>query len=165
MRAGLPAVLSNTPAPTSNVEGREGHENRMESTTGVCATGVYTALLQVVPVTEMLQSTCSRYHDLLGVVLQSQLQSVVEADVLGELEVRSEAQHRQLAEEYNLPWQLEGAGEGSGVRVCWGCKAWLAAAVGVEKCGMLPSAVCALAACGWACAAAACLCRSVIQFM
>jgi hypothetical protein len=102
----------------------------MEPTIGVWTLGLYTALLQVVPVTEMLQSTCSRYHDLLGANLESQLQSVVEADVLGELEVRSEAQHRQLAEEYSLPWQLEGAGRGGGsvcaegaMNVCW-CSGW-----------------------------------------
>lgn len=65
--------------------------------------------------TEILQSTCGRYHDLLGVTLQGQLSSVVESDVLGELEVRSAQQHKQLVEEYNLPWQLEGAGACVGV--------------------------------------------------
>lgn len=40
------------------------------------------------PVTEILQSTVGRYHDLLGAALQQQLAEVVEADVLGELEVR-----------------------------------------------------------------------------
>jgi hypothetical protein len=60
--------------------------------------------------TEILQSTCSRYHDLLAANLQSRLSAVVEADVLAELEVRTEAQHRQVVDDYNLPWQLEGAG-------------------------------------------------------
>jgi hypothetical protein len=64
------------------------------------------------PVTEMLQSTCGRYHDLLGATLGSRMASVVEADVLGELEVRTAAQHSQLVNDYSLPWQLEGAGEG-----------------------------------------------------
>lgn len=66
---------------------------------------------QVMPVTEMLQATCGRYHDLLGATLGSQMAPVVEADVLGELEVRTAAQHSQLVNDYNLPWQLEGAGE------------------------------------------------------
>jgi hypothetical protein len=60
--------------------------------------------------TEILQSTCGRYHDLLAANLQSRLSAVVEADVLAELEVRTEAQHRQVVDDYNLPWQLEGAG-------------------------------------------------------
>jgi hypothetical protein len=64
------------------------------------------------PVTEMLQATCGRYHDLLGATLGSRMAAVVEADVLGELEVRTAAQHSQLVNDYNLPWQLEGAGEG-----------------------------------------------------
>lgn len=67
---------------------------------------------QVMPVTEMLQSTCGRYHDLLGATLGSRMAAVVEADVLGELEVRTAAHHSQLVNDYSLPWQLEGAGEG-----------------------------------------------------
>lgn len=71
-----------------------------------------TVCTQVMPVTEMLQATCGRYHDLLGATLGSRMAAVVEADVLGELEVRTAAQHSQLVNDYNLPWQLEGAGEG-----------------------------------------------------
>jgi len=71
---------------------------------------------QVVPVTEILQSTCGRYHDLLAATVQVQLSAVVDADVLGELEVRAADTHRHLVDDYNLPWQLEGAGGGWG----WG---------------------------------------------
>lgn len=62
------------------------------------------------PVTEVLLSAQGRYHDLLAAQLQKQLTAAVGADVLTELEIRTEAQHNKLVAAYGLPWQLEGAG-------------------------------------------------------
>lgn len=60
--------------------------------------------------TEVLRSTCGRYHDLLAADLQARMSAAVESDVLGELDIRTPAQHRQVVDDYCLPWQLEGAG-------------------------------------------------------
>lgn len=60
--------------------------------------------------TEILLASQTHYHSLLSTQLQGQLAAVVEADVLNELEIRTEAQHKALVAEYGLPWQLEGAG-------------------------------------------------------
>lgn len=70
----------------------------------------YMYCIQVAPVIELLQATQARYHELLSAQLQGQVAAVVEADVLSELEIRSEAQHAATVAEYGLPWQLEGAG-------------------------------------------------------
>eukprot|EP00882_Tetradesmus_deserticola_P016117 GHRQ01017193.1.p1 GENE.GHRQ01017193.1~~GHRQ01017193.1.p1 ORF type:complete len:300 (+),score=166.91 GHRQ01017193.1:1187-2086(+) len=67
---------------------------------------------QVAPVIELLQGTQARYHALLSAQLQGQAAAAVEADVLGELEIRNEAQHMLSVAEYGLPWQLEGAAAG-----------------------------------------------------
>ncbi|WIA33058.1 hypothetical protein OEZ86_006214 [Tetradesmus obliquus] len=72
---------------------------------------------QVAPVIELLQATQARYHELLSAQLQGQVAAVVEADVLSELEIRSEAQHAATVAEYGLPWQLEGAGTGRRVQL------------------------------------------------
>jgi hypothetical protein len=74
--------------------------------------------VQVAPVIELLQATQARYHQLLSAQLQGQVASVVEADVLSELEIRNEAQHMATVAEYGLPWQLEGASEGLNVWYC-----------------------------------------------
>ncbi|KAF6251582.1 hypothetical protein COO60DRAFT_605748 [Scenedesmus sp. NREL 46B-D3] len=67
---------------------------------------------QVAPIIELLQATQVRYHELLSAQLQGQLAAVVEADVLGELQIRNEAQHLATVAEFGLPWQLEGSGTG-----------------------------------------------------
>lgn len=76
-----------------------------------CCSAAANVRLQVVQVTELLQATCGRYHDLLGGQLQQQLEAAVGADVLGELIISSEQQHAARVAEFGLPWQLEGAGE------------------------------------------------------
>lgn len=62
--------------------------------------------------TEILLTARGRYHDLLASRLQQQLTAAVEADVLSELEVRTEARHLQLVQDLGLPWLLEGAPPG-----------------------------------------------------
>jgi hypothetical protein len=74
--------------------------------------------MQVAPVIELLQATQARYHELLSAQLQGQVASVVEADVLSELEIRNEAQHMATVAEYGLPWQLEGASAWLNVWYC-----------------------------------------------
>jgi hypothetical protein len=68
--------------------------------------------VQVTPMTEILLTARGRYHDLLASRLQQQLTAAVEADVLNELEVRTEARHLQLVQDLGLPWLLEGATPG-----------------------------------------------------
>eukprot|EP00775_Hariotina_reticulata_P012680 gene12680-12809_t len=72
---------------------------------------------QVAPMTEILLAARGRYHDLLASRLQQQLTVTVEADVLSELEVRTEAQHLQLVQDLGLPWLLEGATPAGGRRM------------------------------------------------